>query len=698
MIQQRGIDYDGERGIALISALLVSTMLLALGLAVVLSATTDTVISKSHRVSEQAFFAADAGVAIARRSLATALQEEILKIQNGEVTYGDGGFVQDGTTPDDTQVLPDPDDDPDHEFYQNVFARVSELSDVESRHAKLEELNGTSFTVNTIALAGSVEKGDPVDSEGGVTWVEATTLRYSIQVTGTTQAGGRATIIETGLVELNLTLSTAQLAGLPRDFSFSGFGAFFDFGDTNENASLASGTFTGIVHTNTHFAFKSSSDVAFRNKVTQVDNYIRLNSNDFDQGHQSIPAADTSWIDISAEGYTSAAPVPLPENNFSQEYAVINGTGITDLSGDGVTPVDPPAAIPVDGNGDPLPVFDSDGRVTTAALKANLRAYNNAQPVISSGNINDGVYISSANGTSVTGAGIYVQGNADDIKLVADTVSGRTDQLYIITQGGIATTIRVNYEANGGVGQTTISRAGTSTTFNGVPTDKSEDKSDPAKWKNGASLFVNGTINSLRGGVDGSINKPAIASDTRLTVTAQRDIKVTGDLKYQDTVVNSDGTPVSNLDSIKNVFGIFTNDGNVELKPDTDYTLSGKSLEMHAAVVSFNSDTSNDDTNEIEGSITYTGTSTSTSDKWKLVGSRVQSKINSIAKKVNGVLYGYTRRDIFFDVRFAGGKFAPPFFPGTTYALGTESAGGEVVIANVDAPKATGLSWVRVNN
>ena len=69
-----GLKHDNERGIALITALMVTTMLLALGMAVVMSATTDTTINRSHRLGEQAFFAADGGLAVARRALATALQ------------------------------------------------------------------------------------------------------------------------------------------------------------------------------------------------------------------------------------------------------------------------------------------------------------------------------------------------------------------------------------------------------------------------------------------------------------------------------------------------------------------------------------------------------------------------------------------------------------------------------------------------
>ena len=53
---------NSERGIALISTLMAMTMLLALGIAVVYSTTVDNVVTKSQRVGEQSFFAADAGV------------------------------------------------------------------------------------------------------------------------------------------------------------------------------------------------------------------------------------------------------------------------------------------------------------------------------------------------------------------------------------------------------------------------------------------------------------------------------------------------------------------------------------------------------------------------------------------------------------------------------------------------------------
>src|SRR6185503_3545788 len=100
--------------------------------------------------------------------------------------------------------------------------------------------------------------------------------------------------------------------------------------------------------------------------------------------------------------------------------------------------------------------------------------------------LDDGVYVS-ADGNNINGAGIYVEGDASDIQLYADT---NGDQVYVIQQGSKTTTIRTNYTTQ----KTMISSGSDSKTFNGVFTDKS----DPSNPKVGVSLFVDGSISSLR--------------------------------------------------------------------------------------------------------------------------------------------------------------------------------------------------------
>jgi len=141
---------------------------------------------------------------------------------------------------------------------------------------------------------------------------------------------------------------------------------------------------------------------------------------------------------------------------------------------------------------------------------------------------------------------------------------------------------------------------------------------------------------------------------------------------------------------VNNVLGIFTNDGNVNMNPSSTYVKTGMSLEMDAAVVAFNSNTSND-SGQIEGSIVFTGNTSSlgSGDTWTLVGSRVQSKINSI---------GYGTRNIYYDKRFAGGTFAPPFFPGTNYQFSPVPATTGLKMTTITSPFAAAMSWFRDSN
>jgi hypothetical protein len=662
---------QNERGAALIVALLAMTLLLALGLAVVSSATRDNVTTRINRAGEQSFFIADAGIGIARQAFTQALSEEVEKIRQGQSPFFRNNPAQPGQTFPDVQVVPDPDEvnQGGNAFYSAVRVRTHEIARQTARAQRFDELNGSSFEITRLQITGNVLQTPP--NNGVVT--EVVILRYAIGVTGTTKSGGSTSVNETGQISINITLEGG--GGDPsRSFKFSGFGAFFDIGDNGGSAALASGIFTGPVHTNTHFAFLSNRNVIFRNVVSQVDANLR-----YDNNSRAIPSTDIQGIDISADGYQRIAPVPLPANSFSQEYAVINGTGITDLGADG-TPVDKPAVIPTNQQGDPLPVLDASGRVTAQALAENLRDSSGAKPNTNGNSLSKGVYISSSDGSTISGAGIYVQGDVSDMQLYADT---NGDQVYVIkqTQGNstTTTTIRTSYTNN----QTSIQTgSGTPRVFSGVFTDKS----DTLNPKAAASLFVNGSISSLRGGKSGSQNNPAIASRTQLTITADRHITVTGDLKYADPVVKSDGSPVTDVNSITNVLGIFTNNGNLKMEPNTSYVSGpGRSLEIDAAVVTFNSKTS-DDGNSVEGSIVYTGTSPGSNDRWKLVGSRVQSKINNI---------GYNYRDIFFDVRFSGGKFAPPFFPGTSYTLGPPPEPSTVTIQKVDGAAPIAMSWFR---
>ena len=588
-----------ERGAALITALLCMSLLYALALALLLSTTTDVLITTNYRASEEAFFAADAGVALGRIAVRRAVTEQIAAIAaNPTRAYRS-----------DSQVLPDSESAPNAEFFRLVTERAAVLANEDVR-SKLP--NDARYQVEVLSIEGGPTAQPIRNPRNGL---ESYVYTYTIRSTGRSAFGARAEVVERGKLHTELTASV-PVSRSP----YSKYGTFFDRGDPQGGLVLVSGTFTGPVHTNSHFAFSSSNTVVFRGRVTQGDSDIL-----YDGRSAPIPETSTKGIVVGDGAYRQGERVPLPKNNFSQELAVVNGSGYA-------------------GSAEPGTV-DGSGRVTPDTLASNLADAQGRPATTAPNGVAPGVYVASSDGASITGGGIYVSGDAE----VSLSVSG-DDQVVSITQGGQTSTITIDYDGN----RTVFSSGGVSRTFGGVPMDTSLGASQATP---GVSLFVNGSVTSLSGpsAVDGTTG-PALAPDAAMTITAQRHVTITGDLKYSDPVVASDGTPLPRANQNKAALGIFTNDGNVVLQPDADRT-SGRAhdLEIHAAIAAFNANTGNDG-GKTEGAILFGEGTPAANSTLRIVGARIQANIANIK---------YRKRAIYFDPRLDGGQFAPPFFPGT---------------------------------
>src|SRR4051812_20191472 len=197
MMSGRQGERHTERGMALVAALLATTMLLALGMAIVFSATTDSMTTKSSRFSEQAFFAADAGIDVARRALVKAFQDRLTQLQTNmaakpptESPYRNNPPAQTGQFPD-VQLLPDPDttDGQNSQFYRDVLTNATSLCNLAARSQRLNTLNGTSFTVTFAPLSGAVS----LVSSSATQATQVMVFRYNVTVTGQTAGGGTAT-------------------------------------------------------------------------------------------------------------------------------------------------------------------------------------------------------------------------------------------------------------------------------------------------------------------------------------------------------------------------------------------------------------------------------------------------------------------------------------------------------------------------
>ncbi len=616
-----------QRGAALITALLCMTLLYALALALLLSTTTDTLITASYRASEEAFFAADAGISMGRRAVAKAVAEQITAIAENRAP----AFRPD------SQILPDSTSGSGSPFFAAIRTRAAEFANSEARSTFT---NDAQYQIEILSIEGGPST-TPIRNEAN--GLENYIYRYEIRSTGRSSYGARAEVVERGELQTHLTASIS-VSRRP----FTAYGTFFDRGDPQGGLVLVSGEFTGPVHTNSHFNFSSRNTVVFRGAVSQGDDYVI-----YDGKSEPVPADGKQGVVVSAGTYERKDKVAPPQNNFVQELAVINGNGYN-------------------GSGDPGTV-DGQGRVTAATLASGLSDARGSLPQVSGGDIPNGVYVSSNDGSTITGGGIYVNGDAR----VELTTNG-TSQTVQITQGASVSTVTIDFESN----TTTFSSGGTSRVFTGVPMDSSlgESRQTP-----GISLFVDGSITSLSGprAQEGQTG-PAIAPQTAMTITAQRNITVTGDIKYSEPIVGADGNALPRANEVKSVLGIFTNDGNVVLQPDGTRTDGeGTSMEINASIAAFNSNKSNDG-GKLEGTIVYGDGSPGSGSRLKIVGARIQSNIANIK---------YKNRQIYYDPRLEGGNFAPPFFPGTEIKRSTSDL--KIVFPGEQAIVILANAWQR---
>jgi hypothetical protein len=226
------------------------------------------------------------------------------------------------------------------------------------------------------------------------------------------------------------------------------------------------------------------------------------------------------------------------------------------------------------------------------------------------------------------------------------------------------------------------------------------DKTDPNNIKPGASLFVNGNISSLHGpaGVGSGSSRttgPAIADKTGVTITSTGDITITGDLKYQQTVVNTDGTLATNGMSATNVLGIFTNSGRVNLTPSSTYTTQNYNLTLDAAIATFDEAALNANPSDTTGGIYFNcSCSLNSSSRLTLRGSRIQSAILYIGYGGSGA----GQRNVFFDPRFANGAFAPPFFPVTQLANNSSTTTTFALSLSTSNVSSESNTWQRITN
>jgi len=605
----------------LITTLLLLMLLSGLTLAMAWSARSDMLINGYYRNFRGSFYAADSGINIVRQSINPLFQA-------GGALYPSSFAV--GTNP-----LPYP---------QTENAVLTALGNPKSGTIAGSGATGSSasswpgkytatLTFAQQSCSTDVSSNCPTPFPTNAKIVNYS-YAYTITSVGTSMGNEKTTLFDSGLVNITGVIPT------PGKLTFAGYGMFINNYPLCGN-NLVAGTITGPVFTNGSWNFGTGT-YAFTDTVQQVNPNVGTGAS-CPSGSSSLPA------NVSApQGFQAKqTAIPMPTDSFNQQSAVLDGKGAN-----------------ADGTPRPQP--------TQSAMNAALKNISKT-PYPASGAVPAGVYLpystdASGNNPTFTGGGIMVSGDAT---VVLTPGSGKA-QTYTITTSSGTTTVTIDPTAN----TTTMAASGKPTlTISGVP--HQVDPSTNANLGYDTMLYVDGNITSLKGPGEGV---PAIQDATALTITASKDVTITGDILYnKEPVYGTPTTPVSAshpIDTLvggndtKQALGIFTATGNINM----DNKQASTNLEIDASLAMTGGALASS-----KGGLTNTGAAIGT---LTIVGGRIQNNIYNINS---------TQRNVLFDARYKNGAFSPPWFPSTGITLGTNDA-------VLNQPVMTRLQWVNRNN
>ena len=637
-----------QSGIALMTTLLLLILLSLLGLTMAVSANSDMMINSYYGSYRGSFYAADSGLNIARASMINTIEGAVSTTAcNGWGTGGASGCTSaplNGTT-----------------------AASSALSGLTSTYNAFTSLNagqaGSSWPANfmlpssitgcsTSVAFPTTNNPQILTTNGSLTTSYQYTFNYTLCAMGRAQALQQVATKETGTLLITITAQGASSALVPE--SFAAFGAFIDNFSECQGA-LVTGTMAGPFFTNGSWNFGTSGSYIFTDPVGQVDpkaSYV-FGSGGFGSGAPSCSGhSGCDCKNASSDTYNgqTIAPtfqsgfnrnqtaVPLPANDFSQQWAVIDGMGCGE-KGTTCGVSTPPAP-------------------THADLNANLKDVNgNAYP---SSGATTGVFIPYCTGgasctspNTMLGGGFYIEDSSSvttNITLSLGTSGSNPTQIYTINQISGSTTTTTVITLNIGANTTTIQQTSPSNktvTLAGVPTNRAITTP-----REGALLYVDGTISNLGGPSQGTAS---IQDYYGTTVAASGNIDINGDLiyKHEPVTLNASDTLVAGND-YNQVLGIFTAGGNIVLTSP----YSNNNLETDASLAAINSCSSNGGTCPLGSSNYGFATGSGGVGTWTIVGGRVESYAHSVS-----ISHGNTYFDRRFTSRTDG--FAPPWFPST---------------------------------
>jgi Tfp pilus assembly protein PilX len=627
---------DGQRGIALVFSLLLLSLMIALSLAMAIAIGSQTFIAGYYKNYRGSFYAADSGVNIMRQAMLNQLKAAV------PATVTTGVAPIPSTTA--GTILTN---------INTAYASWSPVNSTGSWPEQFELSTGTATFSQTSCLPTWTGTGTGFTCASPPTAPNVLTgyqyvYTYSVTAIGQVQNSEQQSVTDSGNLLVNISITPAG----GTTTLFSAWGMFIDKANECDGTTLVPGTITGPVFTNGGFTFTPSTyiftdNVGFGNTTA---GYSPTN------GGSCTTVASPSYTDnVSGNRQTIAPqfngaaglqlgqnPIAVPTNSINQEWAVLDGLGTG--SGDNTSP--------------------TNAQMNSHLISTSSGASETAYPTAGAAS---GVYLPVGTTAAKCGAmsvpcmlggGIYVEGSTTGLTLTASTSSVATGshplQVFTIVQGGTTTTVTEDLTSQTTSYQT---NSGTIYTVSGLPSNQNTTPATAATM-----VYVDGNLGSGSSGLSGpGSGNPAIQNNSQVTVTANGNLTITGDILYktepvtttQNQVVPYATTTCCNGDAADfliplpatastQVLGIYTANGNVQLNNQQ----SSGNLEIDASIAAFSPAGT--------GGLVNTGSSIGTLN---IVGGRIQSTIQNI---------GATTRNVYFDRRFAQGTFGPPWFPTAT--------------------------------
>jgi Tfp pilus assembly protein PilX len=626
-----------DHGVALVITLLLLFLLSIIGLAAVLSTSSDLLINGYYSNSRASFYAAESGVNIARQTLENTLN--VGTPSCAACTCGSAGppavaavgplAANFGSSTMSGIVAQ----------YQNntplTGANAANPGEGLSSWSESFKLINTATHPTSIALAAN----SPTPSCQGPVVNGANTPNqfvynylYTISAVGSATGNEQSTVTESGSIVVNIPIT----AGVNENAAY--YGAFI----TNYAqclGALVPGTMTGPMFTDGSWGFETGGQYIFTDAVGQVNPTASFFDSRGCNQSATSPFVDPHTHEVVAPTFQGGFQVNQPKINqpadsFSQMWAAVDGLG--------------------QGEADPSPTQnDLSGALKTVGGASYPSTATGPPP-------STGVFLNyntSTNPPTMQGGGLYIQGNAS-IEL---SPSGASAQVYTITQGTgpstTVTTMTVDPVANTTVVTSQVgSAAPTTLSLSGVPMDKA---SNPPQQ--GTMVYVNGAITGMTGPGEGM---GAIQNGANVTITAAGDVNLTGDIRYVTEPVTTapnqiPGTPPATLipgNDHNQDLGIFTANGNIIM-----------SSPYH------------DDNLEVDGSQAALGGSCASNSCGFLVNGCINT-FNNVGGQLQTNIFGacLNVENTYYDRRYnTKPNFAPPWFPGLTIT-GTLAVGPTV--------------------